>query len=73
MDRGWIVVINMLWNLKNVCLSAKFGEVDRGRRPRGSLPEPGADEEQSVGGEGKVHPSLEEADHPATTFQLKPR
>lgn len=46
--------------------------MDRGRRPRGSLPEPGADEEQPMGGERKVHPSLEETNHPATTFQLQP-
>ncbi|TKS92431.1 Guanine nucleotide-binding protein G(I)/G(S)/G(O) subunit gamma-13 [Collichthys lucidus] len=32
-------------------------------RPRGSLPQPGADEEQPVGGERKVHPSLEETGH----------
>lgn len=32
-------------------------EVDRGRHPRRSLPEPGADEEQPLGGEGEVqHP-----------------
>ena len=55
---------------KCLCLSAKFGEVDRGWRPRGSLPKPGADEEQPVGGERKVHPSLEEAVHPAKTFQF---
>lgn len=67
------MVINFLWNLKNVtslCLSTKLGKVDRGRRPRGSLSEPGADEEQPVGGERKVHPSLEETNQPATTFQL---
>lgn len=66
-ERGWIVVLNSLWNLKNVsvslCLSTKLGEMDRGRRPRGSLPQPGADEEQPVGGERKVHPSLEETGH----------
>lgn len=32
--------------------------MDRGRRSRGSLLEPGADEEQSVGGERKMHPPL---------------
>lgn len=46
--------------------------MDRGWRPRGSLPEPGADEEQPVGGERKVHPSLEETNYPAMTFQLLP-
>lgn len=40
--------------------SSKFGKVDRGWRPRGSLLEPGADEEQPMGGERKMHPSLEE-------------
>lgn len=33
--------------------------MDRGWCPRGSLPEPGADEEQPLGGERKMHPSLD--------------
>lgn len=64
----WIVVLNCLWNLRNVtslCLLTKLGEVDRGRCSRGSLPEPGADEKQPLGRERKVHPPLEEVDHPA--------
>ncbi|CAG14119.1 unnamed protein product, partial [Tetraodon nigroviridis] len=44
-----------------------LGQVDRGRRPGGSVPEPGADEEQSLGGERKVHPSLERAVGPSGT------
>lgn len=35
--------------------------MDRGRRPGGSFPEPGADEEQPLGGERKVRPPLERA------------
>lgn len=58
---------------KCLCLSAKFGKVDRGLRPRGSLSESRADEEQPVGGEGKVHPSLEEPTHSTMTFQLRLR
>lgn len=67
-DGLWLQICH--WNLKNVsdlCLSPtaqkkkkKLGEVDRGRRPRGPLSEPGADEEQPVGGEREVHPPLEE-------------
>lgn len=70
---GWLVVVNRLRNLKNVCLVClpkKLGEVDRGRRPRGPLPQPGADEEQSMGGEREVHPPLEETKRPATTFNF---
>lgn len=36
----------------------KFGEVDRGWRSRGSFPEPGANEEQPVGGEREMRHSL---------------
>lgn len=42
-----------------LCLSAKFGKVDRGLRSWGSLSESRADEEQPVGGKRKVHPPLE--------------
>lgn len=48
----------------SLSVSTKFGKVDRGRRPRGSLPEPGADEEQPLGGERKMHPALEETNRP---------
>lgn len=58
---------------KCLCLSAKFGKVDRRLRPRGSLSESRADEEQPVGGERKVHPALEELIHPAMTSQLRLR
>lgn len=50
-------------NLKNaalsIFLSTQLGKMDRGWCPRGSLPEPGADEEQPLGGERKMHPSLD--------------
>lgn len=39
-------------------LSIKFGQVDRGRCTWRSLPKPGADEEQPVGGERQMHPPL---------------
>ncbi|KAL7378826.1 hypothetical protein ABVT39_019451 [Epinephelus coioides] len=58
---------------KCLCLPTKFGKVDRGRRPRGPLPEPGADEEQPVGGEREVHPSLEENPSSCHDLQLQPR
>ncbi|KAG7237451.1 hypothetical protein INR49_032318 [Caranx melampygus] len=53
--------------------SLSFGKVDRRRRPRGSLFEPGADEEQPMGGERKMHPSLEETTRPVMSYQLQPR
>lgn len=71
-DGLWVK--HFLWNLKYVsnpfCLSTKLGQVDRGRRPRGSLPEPGVDEEQPMGGERKVHPPLEETIGPVMTLHL---
>lgn len=64
MDRGQTVVIKSQWNFKkslvSFCLLSKFGKVDRRWCPRGSVFEPGADEEQPMGGERKMHPSLEE-------------
>lgn len=39
-------------------LSSKFGQVDWGRRSRGSLSKPRADEEQPMGGERQMHPPL---------------
>lgn len=70
-DKRWPVVVNLPLEFEK-CISSvslphphppkkkKPGEVDRGRRPRGPLSEPGADEEQPVGGEREVHPPLEE-------------
>lgn len=71
--QDFTVLITLPWNLKLVSVSPpKLGEVDRRRRPGGSLSEPRADEEQPVGGEGKVHPSVGERGRLIVPFQRRP-
>lgn len=75
-DWKWMMVFIFLGKLKTVSLVSlfsKFGKMDRGWCSRGPLPEPGTDEEQSMGGERKMHPPLGWKVCPSATFDVNRR